>query len=82
MIASRFIRNCFLSWIYKREQMVLVIQRFFLIVKAKRLLHFKKGWAKYSAMFYRAAVSIQKIMRAFLARRFYEAKFREFLFRR
>ena len=82
MYVCRFIRNCFLSWIYKREQMVLIIQNFFHIIKAKRLLYFKKGWVNYPTMFYNAAVAIQKIMRAFLARRFYDAKFKEFLFRR
>ena len=82
MYVCRFIRNCYLSWIYKREQMVLVIQSFFHIIKAKRLLYFKKGWVNYPTMFYNAAVAIQKIMRAYLARKFYEAKFKEFLFRR
>lgn len=76
---KRFIRNCYLSWIAKRNVMAIRIQCVVRMRIALTKYYHRLGELHFDTRFVRAAVTIQRLMRGFLGRRLFARHVEAFL---
>lgn len=66
---KRFVRNCFLSWISKRDTVAIQIQKVYRAWKARTIVYNKLGnKVLINDLFIEVAIKVQKIIRGYLGR--------------